>query len=306
MAGLPPLLRAFSLDAIGRAIQSSAGAGPSVDFTPSHALVSVRGDRIYDLNRADPWDLVRDGPGATVSRSPIGQASGFVHNVINTIWHGRDLWHAIHLSSFNFGTEPWSVLYPWRYDRVIDGDSGGAGGALMGNLVGPNPSDPYYPTQYYGANRGWGQSSNGDGGFGFMVYGASDYHNTDTVYGSFNAADGRWRWAEIGNNPNAKTTWITVALRTDEIASYSGAGLSNAALGATGCADATATGCGDLTSPDPFLLGGYNYYGLRQGNQDGAIGLPIVVFQGTAALNRWLYRFASLPILQAQLEAYEP
>ena len=148
----------------------------------------------------------------------------------------------------------------------------------MGNLVGPNPSDPYYPTQPTGESR-VGQSSNGDGGFGFMVYGASDYHNTDTVYGSFNAADGRWRWAEIGNNPNAKTTWITVALRTDEIAAGIASGLSNAALGATGCADATATGCGDLTSPDPFLLGGYHYYGRREGNQEGAIGLPIVVFR---------------------------
>ncbi len=303
MAGLPPLMRSFSLAEIGRVIQASAGAGSSVDFTPSHALTSVRGGRIYDLNRDEPWDLVADGPTATVGRSPAGEAGGFVHQIINTTWHGRDLWQALNLSSFNFGTEPWSVLYPWRYDRVIDGDSGGAGGALMGNLVGPNPDDPYYPTQYYGANRGWGQSSNGDGGFGFMVYGADDWHNTDTVYGSFDAADGRWRMMEIGNNPNAKTTWMTCALRTDEIASYIGSGLVNAEYGATGCADATATGCGDLTSPNVFLLGGYNYYGLREGNQDGAIGLPIVVFQGAAALNRWLYRFTSLPVLQAQLEA---
>jgi hypothetical protein len=302
MAGLPPLLRAFSLSEIGRVIQASAGAGSSVDFTPSHALTSVRGDRIYDANRADPWDLVADGPAAVASRSSIGQSSGFVHRAVETREHvPLTLWRALNLSSFNFGTQAWSVLYPWRYDRA--GVPGG--GCLMGNCVGPNPSDPYYPTQYYGANRGWGMSSNGDGGFGFLAYGADDYHNTDTVFGSFNAADGRWRWAEIGNNPNAKTTWMTVALRTDEIATYVGSGLSNAALGATGCADASATGCGDLTSPDVFLLGGANYYGLRQGNQDGAIGLPIVVFQGAAAINRWLHRFVSLPILQAQLEACE-
>lgn len=303
MAGLPPLMRSFTLADIGRVIQASAGQGSSVDFTPSHALVSVRGDRIYDVNRDDPWDLVRDGPAATTGRSPLGQASGFVHQIVDTIWHGGDLWRALNLSSFNFGTEAWSVLYPWRYDQVIGAESGGAGGALMGNLVGPNPSDPFYPTQYYGANRGWGMSSNGDGGFGFMVYGADDWHNTDTVFESINVADGRWRMAEIGNNPNAKTTWMTVALRTDEIAAGIASGLSNAQLGATGCADASATGCGDLTSPDVFLLGGCHYYGRREGNQEGAIGLPIVVFQGAAALNRWLYRFTSLPVLQAQLEA---
>jgi len=300
MAGLPPLLRSFTLADIGRVIQASAGAGSAVDFTPSHALTRVCGDRIYDVNRDDPWDLVRDGPTATSGQSAIGQAEGFVHQIINTSWHGGDLWRALNLSSFNFGTEAWSVLYPWRYD------SAASGGALMGNLVGPNPSDPFYPTQYYGANRGWGQSSNGDGGFGFMVYGADDWHNSDTVWDSYNAADGRWRMAEIGNNPNAKTTWLTVALRTDEIAAGIASGLAGATLGVAACADASATGCGDLTSPDVFLLGGYNYYGVREGNQDGAIGLPIVVFQGAAALNRWLYRFTSLPILQAQLEAYEP
>lgn len=300
MAALPPLLRSFSLSEIGRVIQASAGAGSSLDFAPSHALTSVRGDRIYDLNRADPWDLVADGPAAVASRSSIGQASGFAHRTVETREHvPLTLWRALNLSAFNFGTEPWSVLYPWRYDRA--GVPGG--GCLMGNAVGPNPSDPYYPTQYYGANRGWGMSSNGDGGFGFLAYGADDYHNTDTVFGSFNAADGRWRMIEIGNNPNAKTTWMTCALRTDEISTYIGSGLSNAEYGATGCADASATGCGDLTSPDVFLLGGANYYGLRQGNQDGAIGLPIVVFEGAAALNRWLYRFTSLPMLQAQLEA---
>ena len=298
MAGLPPLMRSFSLAEIGRVIQASAGAGSSVDFTPSHALMSIIGDRLLDLNRDEPWDLVADGPAAVAGRSSIGQAAGFVHRTIETQQEvAQTLWRALNLSSFNFGTEAWSVLYPWRYD------SAAAGAALMGNLVGPNGDDPYYPTQNYGANRGWGMSSNGDGGFGFMVYGASDFHNTDTVYGTFDAADGRWRMMEIGNNPAAKTTWMTCALRTDEIASYIASGLVNASYGATGCADATATGCGDLTSPDVFLLGGSNYYGLRQGNQDGAIGLPIVVFQGTAALNRWLYRYTSLPVLQAQLEA---
>ncbi len=300
MAGLPPLMRSFSLAEIGRVIQASAGAGSSLDFTPSHALTSVVGDRLLDINRDDPWDLVADGPAAVAGRSSIGEASGFVHRTIETQQEvPQTLWRALNLSSFNFGTEAWSVLYPWRYDAQADG------GALMGNLVGPNPSDPYYPTQYYGANRGWGMSSNGDGGFGFMVYGASEWHNTDTVWGSYNTADGRWRMAEIGNNPNAKTTWMTVALRTDEIADRIADGLVNASYGATGCAAASATGTGDLTSPDVFLLGGSNYYGLRQGNQDGAIGLPIVVFQGQAALNRWLYRYTSLPVLQAQLEAAE-
>lgn len=305
MTGLPPLMRAGSLAEIGAAVQRSAGAGASVDFTPSHAIARVIGDTAYDLNRADPWDLERDGAGATIGRSPIGQAGGFVHQIIDTVWHGRDLWHAKTAAGFNFGTEAWSVLYAWRYDRVNDVEGGGAGGALMGNLVGPNPNDPFYPTQYYGANRGWGQSSNGDGGWGFMVYGADEWHNTDTVYGSFNCADGRWRMIEIGNNPTAKTTWMTCALRTDERAAMIASGLVNAEYDATGCADASATGTGDLTSPDRFLLGGYNYYGRREGNQDGAIGLPIVVFQGTAAINRWLHRYASLPVLQHQLEACE-
>ena len=303
MAGLPSLLRAFSLDAIGRAMQRAAGAGTSIDLTPSHAIASVVGDVARDLNRAEPWDLVREGPGCVVGRSTIGQAAGFVHTTMETVWHGRDLWHATTADAFNFSTQAWAVMYPWRYDRVVFVDGVfSAGGALMGNLVGPNPDDPYYPTQYYGANRGWGMSSNGDGGFGFMVYGADEWHNTDTVWESYDAADGRWRWAIIGNNPAAKTTYLTVALRTDERAAALAAGLAGAQYGVAACAAASATGTGDLTSPDRFILGGYNYYGAREGNQDGAVGLPLIVFEGSAALNAWLYRFTFLAVLQAQLE----
>ena len=63
---------------------------------------------------------------------------------------------------------------------------------------------------------------------------------------------------------------------------------------------------GDLTSPDPFLLGGYHYYGRARAvirRRDRPADRRV---QGAAALNRWLYRFTSLPVLQAQLEAYEP
>ena len=42
--------------------------------------------------------------------------------------------------------------------------------------------------------------------------------------------------------------------------------------------------------------------GAREGNQDGAVGLPLIVFEGSAALNAWLYRFTFLAVLQAQLE----
>lgn len=42
--------------------------------------------------------------------------------------------------------------------------------------------------------------------------------------------------------------------------------------------------------------------GAREGNQDGAVGLPLIVFEGSAALNAWLYRFTFLAVLQAQIE----
>ena len=49
MPGLPPLLRAFSLDEIGRVVQRSSGT--TADFTPCHAITSVRGGVAYDLNQ---------------------------------------------------------------------------------------------------------------------------------------------------------------------------------------------------------------------------------------------------------------
>jgi hypothetical protein len=290
------LLRSFTLAEIGRAVQASAGAGSSVDFTPSHALTSVRGGVAYDLNRSDPWDLISEGPQAAAGRSTIGQASGFVHATIETLDLATQLWRAQSIAAFNFAADAWSVLYPWRCDTLADG------GLIMSNAVGPNSEDPYYPTAtYYGANRGWGPSSNGDGGFGYLMHGTLDHHNTDTVASSYDAADGRWRWMEIGYNPAAKTSWMTCALRTDEIAAQVAAGLAGATYGVCAIAKASASGVGDMTSPDPMILGG-NRYGTRQGNQTGAIGLPIVVFEGTAALNRWSYRFTSLPVMQAQLE----
>lgn len=298
MAGLPPLMRAFSLAEIGRVIQRAAASAS--DYTPTHAIASVRGGRAYDLNRSDPWDLVSEGPRAAAGRSSLGHAAGFVHRTIETIDLATELWRAVSLSAFNFSTEAWSVLYPWRYDAMADG------GIILGNTVGPNSDDPYYPSAtYYGANRGWGPSSNGDGGFGYLMHGSADHHNTDTIANSYDAADGRWRMMEIGYNPAAKTSWMTCALRTDEIAAKIAAGLNGATYGVCAIARASASGVGDMTSPDPFILGQHRY-GIRRGNQTGAIGLPIVVFQGAAALLRWSTRIGDLAVLQAQLEAHEP
>lgn len=296
MAALPPLLRSFSLAEIGRVMQAAAGAGTSIDLTPSHALTSIRGGTVYDLNRSDPWDLISEGPQAVAGRSTIGQAAGFAHTTMETLDLATQLWRAQSLAAFNFGTQAWAILYPWRYDGIADG------GLVMSNAVGPNSEDPYYPTAtYYGANRGWGPSSNGDGGFGFLMHGDAGHHNTDTVWESYDAADGRWRMMSLGNNPNAKTSWMTCALRTDERAAQLAAGLGGAQYGVAACAAASATGTGDLTSPDRFIVGQHRY-GVRQGNQTGALGLPLIVFEGTAALNFWSYRFTFLAVLQAQLE----
>ena len=297
MAGLPPLLRAFTLADLGRVIQRAAAS--TADYTPTHAITSVRGGRAYDLNRDDPWDLVSEGPQASAGRSSIGQAGGFVHATIETLDLATQLWRAVSLTAFNFATEAWSVMYPWRCDVRA------GGGIIMGNTRGPNPDDPYYPSIYYGANRGWGPSSNGDGGFGYLMHGSLDHHNTDTIWEAYDAHDGRWRMMEIGYNPNAKTSWMTCALRTDEIATQIAAGLSGATYGVCAIAKASASGVGDMTSPDPFIMGQHRY-GVRQGNQTGAIGLPIVVFQGAQALSRWSTRLNDLAVLQAQLEAYEP
>lgn len=295
MVGLPALLRAFSLEDIGRAIQRASGT--ALDFTPTHALTTVRGGVAYDLNRDDPWDLYSEGPQAVAGRSTIGQAAGFVHATMETLDLATQLWVARSVTAFNFAAQAWAVIYPWRYDTRADG------GIIMGNTVGPNPDDPYYPSIYYGANRGWGPSSNRDGGFGFLMHGDAGHHNTDTIWDSYDAADGRWRMTAIGNNPAAKTSWMTVALRTDEIAPQVAAGLAGATYGVSHCAIATASGVGNMTSPDRFVMG-QRRYGVRQGNQTGAIGLPMIALENTAATNFWLHRFSSImEVLQAQLEA---
>lgn len=295
MVGLPALLRAFSLEDIGRAIQRASGT--ALDFTPTHALATVRSGVAYDLNRDDPWDLYSEGSEAVAGRSTIGQAAGFVHTTLETIEFSTQMWVARSLAAFNFASQPWVVLYPWRYDELANG------GLIMGNNVGPNPDDPLFPSIWYGANRGWGPSSNLDGGFGFLMHGSLGHHNTDTIGGSYSAADGRWRMMALGNNPAAKTSWMTCALRRDEIATQIAAGLAGATYGVSHCAMASAAGVGDITSPDRFRLGEFRY-GVRQQRQNGAIGLPMVVLENDAALNFWLYRFTSImEVLQAQLEA---
>ena len=59
------------------------------------------------------------------------------------------------------------------------------------------------------------------------------------------------------------------------------------------------------TSIPAFLLFAANVLTARAANQAGGIGLPLIVFEGTAAENRYAVRIAELPVLQAQLEAYE-
>ena len=73
VAGLP-LLRAFSLDAIGRAIQSSAGAGPSGGLhAEPRSRQRARRPALRRKPRRPVGLLVRDGPAATTGRSPTGR-----------------------------------------------------------------------------------------------------------------------------------------------------------------------------------------------------------------------------------------
>ena len=146
-----------------------------------------------------------------------------------------------------------------------------------------------------GADRGWGWTANADGGFGVAAYGSTGWpgaHNTDTAYGTISIADGKWRVVELGHSQRARTTWMTVARRT-------------AAGGVDSIAMDSALGVGNITSPDGLFAIGGDYYGQRVAGFTGAIGLPLLVFEGADAETRWLSRMTSLPVLQAQLEAYE-
>ena len=285
---LPPLLRAFSLAAIDDVLAGIHGTS-RLDFTPTHALTRIVDGTVLDVNRSDPWDLVSEGATATDARMDYGKPDHHSRS-LEHIYGGRR-WIAKSTSAFNFdSSESWSVMVPWRYDSI--GLVGG--GWMMSNLVGPNPDDVWYPTPtIYGQNKGWGVSSNGNGGAcGIAVYGTTGQHNVDITPFTYGADDGRWRMLEFGYHVGRHETWLTLAHRIDE-----GAGVSNI-LYSTGSV-------GDTTSPDGRFTTGQNYYGIAQSSFNGGLGLPMIAFEGTAAENRYAVRIAELPVLQHQLEAYE-
>lgn len=290
---LPPLLRSFSLAAIDDVLADIHGTS-RLDFTPSHALTRIVDGVVLDVNRSDPWDLVSEGATATDARMVYGKPD-FHSRSLETIYQGAHRWIAKSTAAFNFDSlESWSVMFPWRYDT--EGVPGGAW--MMGNLVGPRPDNPWYPTPTtYGADKGWAMSANGDGGCGVSVYGdtgADKWPNVDISAGLYNCADGRWRMVELGYSLPNTQAWLTVAHRTDE-----GAGVQNILYTST-------TGIGNSTSPDGRFMLGQNYYGVAMAGLNGGVGLPLIAFEGTAADNRYAVRLAELPVLQAQLEAYEP
>lgn len=290
-SGLPPYFAARTPAAMHRVlVAADGGRVAGADFTPSHMLVTQSGDTVYDVNRADPWDLVSEGATAYRGRAAYGGAS-FVAQTLEHAVNGHR-YRAKRIEAFNFAAGSWSVLLPWRYEV-------GGGGWCIGTINGPRPEDPFYghtTTTTWGEDRGWACSYNGDGGFGFGAYGpvanADNWINMDTVWGTYDARDGRWRFLETGYNHLARTAWMTCSKRGDE-----GGGVAI-------CAQQSAAGPGDLTSPDYFATG-CRMYGVSRSWFDGALGLPICVFEGQAAINRWFSRLEALPVLQAQLERYE-
>lgn len=286
---LPPLLRAYSLAAIDDALADIHGTS-ALDFTPSHALTRIVDGVVLDVNRSDPWDLVSEGATATDARMVYGKPD-FHSRSLETTDADTYLWRATSQAAFRFAAQSWSLMFPWRIDAL------GGGSLIMSHIKGPNPDDVYYPTPtVYGENRGWGMSANGDGSCGFLMYGSAGQHNNDFSAYSQDFTDGRWRMVEIGYHATRKESWLTVAQRRDK---------TNSPM-AVNVLHATAPGVGDMTNTDAWFLLGGDYYGIRQANQTGGIGLPLIVFEDTAAENRYAVRIAELPVLQAQLEAYEP
>ena len=287
---LPPLLRAFSLAAIDDVLADIHGTS-RLDFTPTHALTRIVDGTVLDVNRSDPWDLVSEGPTATDARMDYGKPDFHARSLETTNLDSR-LWRAKTQAAFRFGTQSWSLLFPWRYDAEADG------GLILSHIKGPNPDDAYYPTPItYGQNRGWGMSANGNGGAcGLLMYGSAGQHNIDFSAFGESFCDGRWRMVEIGYHATRKESWLTVAQRRDKTDSPMAVNILHA----------TASGVGDMSNTDAWFMLGGDYYAIRQANQTGGIGLPLVVFEGTPAENRYAVRIAELPVLQAQLEAYEP
>lgn len=293
---LPPLLRAYSLAAIDDVLADIHGTS-RLDFTPTHALTRVVYDgphsRVYDANREDPWDLVSEDEAgdAQLARTPYGKPD-HVHHSLETVNLATRLWRAQYQHAFRFSTQSWSLMFPWRYDTIANG------GLILSHIKGPNPDDAYYPTPIvYGQNRGWGMSANGNGGAcGTLMYGSAGQHNIDFSAYTQSFADGRWRMVEIGYHATRKESWLTVAQRRDKTDSPMAVNILHA----------TASGVGDMSNTDSWFMLGGDYWGIREANQTGGIGLPLVVFEGTPAENRYAVRIAELPVLQAQLEAYEP
>lgn len=293
----PAFMTATTLYDVWQALAEAIGS--TLDMLPTHAITSIRDGMALDLNRADPWDLKADGGTAIRGESPIG-APTFMHHTMRTTRNAPARWVALRPEAFDFSTQAWSVLFPWCVTER------GAGHCFMSKLKGPRTDDIWYPwATNLGADKGWGVTANGDGGFGLMQYGVIadpggavptkadpfGWHNNDVSPNTYAADDGRWRMFEVGYSPEAKTSWLTVAKRGSE-----GGGVKDVLC-------TSSLGAGDMHCPDELFTLGFNYYGARIAGQTGAVGLPLIAFEGAAAINRFATRAQSLPALQAQIEA---
>lgn len=155
------------------------------------------------------WDLRCEGGEAnrrqTKFRDIPGKGARVVH-ALATVNNSPDTWEAISSAHWNFGVgKSWGITFWARFLARA------TGGYFISNLKGPAADDPWAPggAPHFGSDRGYGASSNSDGGLGFGIYGDAVYLNTDTDLDEWDHADRRWRCYTLGYDVPAKTGYLT-------------------------------------------------------------------------------------------------
>lgn len=277
--GWPAILMARSAARHERVLRRAAAR--AVDLSPSSLIAGAVGDLAGDL--IGDRHLYRTGSAAPAARAVAAGAG---------IWSMRttveipDTWEAAP-GDYNFGVDPWAFL-------IIAGFRARGGGSwCLGNLVGPNPDDPYFTdTVAYGTDRGYGVTSNGDGGMGFAIAGDTGNYNADVAEDAVDLADRQVGAYVFGYSVAARTGYLRSAR-------LPGLGIAQAANDAAPTRQGRAPG--DITSEGRFALR-CDWRARRVCGASWDV-LLLAVYEGAAAENVYAYHLDFLPMLQADLDA---
>lgn len=247
------------------------------NFRPSH-IIDVSATAGVDL--IGDWHLSSEGGDATVTTGPYGDDS----YALRTVKNSATTWTASDPNHFNWALTAFAFLIFPRFNAA------GSGGFFFSNFQGPADANPFLGgSGDFGTDRGYGMTSNGDGGIGFQIGGDTGWLNTDTSLSSVNLVDSQFHALLFGLSRTANTGF----LRGADFYLYQSEHIH-------GPGDARVGTPGNTLSSDGMFAFRADYNGntLCGASMDMA---RIIVFEGDAAENIYTFGAVLAPQLQNSL-----